>query len=245
MTSWSRPRHRFRQALAAGAIAAACLHAAPLAAQAPLGPIPAQEELRYSVYWPSGLSFGTAEFRARFTDPGWRFEFELQASLPRIEINDRVVSRADSQMCGQEFEKHILHGSKRANELLRFRPNVVERINLQRAEESRPSVIPVQDCARDALAFLYFLRTELAAGRIPPPSTVFFGAGYRIRLEHSQTRWLTWDGERQLTDEIRVSVRGPASEHELSAYFGRDDSRAPLLFQMQFDADRFTMRLQE
>ncbi|MCY4536505.1 MAG: DUF3108 domain-containing protein, partial [Bryobacterales bacterium] len=144
-----------------------------------------------------------------------------------------------------EFEKHILHGSKRANELLRFRPNVVERINLQRAEESRPSVIPVQDCARDALAFLYFLRTELAAGRIPPPSTVFFGAGYRIRLEHTQTRWLTWDGERQLTDEIRVSVRGPASEHELSAYFGRDDSRAPLLFQMQFDADRFTMRLQE
>ena len=203
------------------------------------------EELRYSIYWPSGLSFGSALFKARFTDPGWRFEFDLQASLPKIEVNDRAVSRSDAQLCGQEFEKHILHGSKRASELLRFRPNVVERINLQRAEEQRPGTTPVQDCARDALAFLYFLRTELAAGRIPPTDTVFFGAAYRVRLEHAQARWLTWDGERQLTDEIRVSVRGPGSEHELSAFFARDESRTPLLFRMQFDAETFTMRLQE
>ena len=245
MTSWSKLKPSFRQALAAGTLAATCLHLAPLAAQAPPGPIPTDEELRYSIYWPSGLSFGSALFKARFTDPGWRLEFDLQASLPKIEVNDRAVSRSDSQLCGQEFEKHILHGGKRANELLRFRPNVVERINLERAEEQRPGVTPVQDCARDALAFLYFLRTELAAGRIPPADTVFFGAGYRVRLEHAQSRWLIWDGERQLADEIRVSIRGPGSEHELSAFFDRDESRVPLLFRMQFDAETFTMRLQE
>ncbi len=245
MTSWSRPKPRFLQALSAAALAAASLQQAPVAAQAPPGPIPASEELRYSIHWPSGLGFGSALFKARFTDPGWRFEFDLKASLPKIEINDRAVSRSDEQMCGQEFTKHILHDNKRANELLRFRPNAVERINLEEAGEARPGVTPVKDCARDALAFLYFLRTELAAGRIPPPSTVFFGAGYRVRLEHAQTRWLIWDGQRQLADEIRVSVRGPGSEHELSAYFGRDESRAPLLFRMQFDDESFTMRLLE
>ena len=245
MTFWSRLRPSSRQALAACAFVAGYLHLAPLAAQGPAGPIPSDEELHYSIHWPSGLSFGSALFKARFTDPGWRFEFDLQASLPKLEVNDRAVSRSDSQLCGQEFEKHILHGPKRANELLRFRPNAVERFNLQRAEETRPGVTPVQDCARDALAFLYFLRTELAAGRIPPPDTVFFGAGYRVRLEHAQSRWLLWDGERQLADEIQVSVRGPGSEHELSVFFGRDQSRAPLLFRMQFDTETFTMRLQE
>lgn len=201
--------------------------------------------MRYSINWPSGLGFGSALFKARFTDPGWRFEFDLRASLPKIEINDRAVSRTGGRMCGLEFTKHILHGNKRANELLRFRPKTVERINLEGGEQARPGVTQVQDCARDALAFLYFLRVQLAAGRIPPPSTVFFGAGYRVELEHAQTRWLIWDGQRQLADEIRVSVRGPGSEHDLSAYFGRDESRVPLLFRMQFDEESFTMRLQE
>ncbi len=217
----------------------------PLAAQAPLGPVPTQEELRYALAWPSGLSFGSASFRAQFAEPGWRFEFELQASLPEIEINDRAISRTDSRMCGQEFEKYILHGHRRASERLRFRPGSVERVNLEQAAPGQPGAMPARDCARDALAFVYFLRTELAAGRIPPPGTVYFGAGYQVRLKHAQARWLAWGGERRLADEIRVSLRGPASEHELSAYFGRDEARAPLLFQMRFDAGKFTLRLQE
>ena len=245
MTSWSKRRPEPLRALAASAAAIAFLHSGAVLAQEAQPGFPATEELRYTISWPSGLSVGTADFKARWTDPGWRFELTLRASLPKLEIDDRFISSADAQMCSQEFEKHMRHGDKRASELLRFRADAVERTNLERADQESPGLRPIRGCARDALSFLYFVRTELASGRIPPPATVHFGAGYVLSLELAETRWLTWDGERQLADRIRVAVRGPQAEHRFSAYFGRDEWRVPLLFRMTFGEDEFLMRLAE
>ncbi len=203
------------------------------------------EQLTYSIAWPSGLSVGSADFKARYVDPGWRFEMTLRASLPDIEIDDAYVSRTDAATCSFEFEKHARHGAKRTHEFLRFGPNAVERINLENEGRSGPGIVPVSGCARDALAFLYYLRKDLAAGRVPPPADIFFGAGYGLELEYAQTRRLIWDGERRLVDEIRAVVRGPASKHEFSVYFGRDEARTPLLFRVEFEGTPFTMLLKE
>ena len=203
------------------------------------------EQLRYSVDWPSGLSAGTAEFEARFLDPGWRFEATLRASHPKSEIDDRFISETDGQLCSRRFEKHIRHGRKRASELLRFGLQQLERTNLERLGEEQPGSKAVRSCAQDALAFLYFVRAELAAGRIPPTATVHFGAGYNLQLEHAQERWLLWEGERRLVDEIHVSVRGPQAQHALSVYFDRSEHRVPVLFGLTLDATNFTMRLVE
>ncbi len=203
------------------------------------------EFLQFSLDWPSGLSAGVAEFEARFLDPGWRFEATVRASHPKLEIDDRFISETDGQLCSQRFEKHIRHGNRRASELLRFSGDTVERTNLERAGEERPGTARAGNCARDALAFVYFLRSELAAGRIPAEGTVHFGAGYGVRLEHAQERWLVWEGERQLVDEVHVSVSGPQAAHAVSAFFGRTEGRQPLLFRMTLDETGFTMRLLE
>ena len=206
-------------------------------------PIPDEERLVYSIAWPSGLSVGRAEFRARNLDPGWRFELTMSASLPSIEIDDAFRSRTDSATCSIEFEKHARHGERRAHESLRFRSGSLERINLEADAAPGSGIVPTEECARDALAFLYFLRADLAAGRVPPASRVYFGAGYRLELELEETRRLVWDGERRLVDEIRAVIRGPASEHELSAFFDRDEARTPLIYRMEFDGTPFTMQL--
>ncbi len=203
------------------------------------------EVLEYSLDWPSGLSAGTAEFEARFLDPGWRFEATVRASHPKAEIDDRFISQTDGQLCSRSFEKHIRHGRKRASELLRFAGGQLDRTNLERVGEERPGTTRTAECARDALTFVYFLRLELAAGRIPPAATVYFGAGYNIRLEHAQERWLAWEGQRRLVDEVHVSVRGPKAEHQFSAFFDRSEGRLPLLFGMTLDETDFTMRLLE
>ena len=162
-----------------------------------------------------------------------------------IEIDDAFRSITDASACSTQFEKHIRHGSKRAHESLRFGSNSVERTNLVSESFERPGTSPVSGCAYDALAFLYYLRKDLADGRIAPPGRVFFGAGYEVELEYAQTRRLFWAGQRRLTDEIRVSVRGPASKHEFSVYFGRDEARTPLLIHAEFEGTLFTMQLLE
>lgn len=226
--------------LGASLAIAATLQAQPAPATFPNG-----EYLQYSLDWPSGLSAGTAEFEARFTDPGWRFEATVVASHPKLQIDNRFISRTDGGLCSIEFEKHIRHGTKRANELLRFRDGQLERTNLERAGEEPPGVSTVARCARDALSFFYFVRRELASGRIPPSATVHFGAGYSLRMDHASERRLIWEGQRRLVDEIRVSVRGDQAEHSFFGYFDREAGRLPLLFAVTLDGTTFTMRLRE
>ena len=219
--------------------------ASPLSPQEAGVPFPEDERLRYMVAWPSGLGFGSAEFHARQAEPGWRFEMKLQASLPEMEIDDAFRSRANTDLCSSEFQKHVRHGKKRAHELLRFGPTSVERTNLDTELREDPGTVPVNGCTRDALVFLYHLRRDLASGRIPPATEVFFGAGYRVAMEYAQTRWLAWNGERRLSDEITLEVRGPASKHAFAIHFGRDAARTPLLFRVEFEGEQFTMRLVE
>ena len=219
--------------------------APPLSAQDAGAPFPEDERLRYVVAWPSGLGFGSAEFHARQAEPGWRFEMKLQASLPEMEIDDVFLSRTNPELCSSEFQKHVRHGKKRAHELLRFGPTAVERRNLDTELREAPGTTPVSGCTQDALGFLYHLRRNLASGRIPPATQVFFGAGYRVAMEYAQTRWLAWNGERRLSDEITLEVRGPASKHAFAIHFGRDPARTPLLFTVEFEGEQFTMRLVE
>ena len=216
-----------------------------LAAQESRFPFPANEELAYSIAWPSGLTVGTAEFRARRSDPGWRFEMKIRASVPKIEIDDAFVSRTDELLCSLNFEKHIRHGTKRAHEILRFGEGALYRTNLEARGRAVPGTAPIAECARDALATIYSLRRDLAAGRIPPPEEIYFGAAYRLQLEYRQTRGLAWGSDRHLADEIRIEVRGPASHHAFSAFFGQDAARTPLLFVVEFEDGPFTMKLLE
>ena len=216
-----------------------------LAGQETRFPFPAQEELAYSIAWPSGLAVGSAELRARHTDPGWRFELRIRASVPKIEIDHAFVSRTDELLCSLEFEKHIRHGTKRGHESLRFGEGTLRRTNLEANGRAVGSTAPIADCARDALATIFSLRRDLAAGRIPPPEEIYFGAAYRLQLEYKQTRWLAWDSDRRLADEIRIDVRGPDSHHVFSAFFGRGAERTPLLFIVEFEDGPFTIKLIE
>ncbi len=211
----------------------------------PASPIPDSEQLMYTIAWPSGLPVGRASLRARTLDPGWRFEMTLRATLPSIEIDDVFVTRTDSDLCSEVFEKHVRHGERRAHESLRFGPGLVERFNLEAPAQEAPGRTASGDCARDALAFLYYLRQDLAAGRIPSAGSIFFGAAYRIRLRFVRPRRLTMGEDSRLADEFRAVVEGPASRHEFSVFMGQDEARKPLLFRMEFDEGTFSMQLDE
>lgn len=203
------------------------------------------ERLRYEVVWPSGLGLGEAEFQAQTRASGWDFELTLKASLPTLEINDSYRSFTDSELCSQEFEKAILHGGKTANEKLVFdqQAHQVERETMTPAGPGGKSTLTAPPCAKDALAFLYFLRQSLMLGRIPPPDDFYFGAGYLVSLTFAETLQLPTPRGEQEADKILVDITGPSSHHNFEVYFAKNTARTPLLVRVPFSIGAFSLKL--
>ena len=64
------------------------------------------------------------------------------------------------------------------------------------------------------LTFLFFVRSELGQGRVPPPQTVLFGPGYPIQLEY--------------TGRQSVAVSGVATDSDKVICDHSTEKRAPI-----------------
>ncbi len=105
------------------------------------------------------------------------------------------------------------------------------------------SEIATPVCAKDPLAYLFFVRQELRAGRIPSAQPVYYGAGYQVRLETSGTQSIR-SGEAMVeADRVIGTVKGPVTESKFEMLFARDAVRTPLLFKVPFVVGTITMEL--
>ena len=220
----------------------ACLFVTPLFPQAPT--FSDGERLIYDITWPSGLSLGETEFLARANAAGWAFEATITATLPTLEIRDEYHSKADSGLCSSEFEKNAKHGDTKIREGVEFDQtnHRATRKSLGGRGESEFAIPP---CARDGLAFLYFLRQQLAAGRIPPPDDINFGAQYQISVTYLESVEIVVAGARRRADRILVDLTGPKSQHGFEILFGQDAARTPLLMHIPFEMGTFSLRLSQ
>lgn len=217
-------------------------------ATAETGPPADGETLRYSVNWPSGLPLGEGEFRAAKVATGedpsaaqWRFSMTLEAGLPGFEISDQYRSLASADLCSLEFEKHVRHGRRKAAERTVF--DAARGVATRQTLGGGKSELSIPACARDGLAFLYFLRRELSRGRLPGPQKIFFGAPYEIRLEYGGRHTVRLHEERLPADRLIASVTGKASQVTFELFFSTDGARTLLLARAPFPLGNFTMEL--
>ena len=214
------------------------------AEQPPSTPFKNGEVLRYEVVWPTGLSLGEAEFRATSSQSGWKFHAELTASLPNFEVLDEYAAEADHSLCSKTLNKDSLHGSRQTHEEITFdqKARTAKRESLGGGGVSELTVPP---CARDALTALYALRSDLAAGRIPPPDDLVFGALYGVVVTYAETRLVDVAGEKREADRLLVDISGPEANHHFEIFIGKDDARTPLLVKVPFDLGVFSLKLVE
>jgi hypothetical protein len=200
------------------------------------------ESLNYNLNWPSGLSLGEAQIGASRAAPGkWEFLLKLDASLPAFPIVDRYRSVAENDFCSVELEKETQHGARKGKEKTTF--------DSQSGTATRTTVnggkseFKIPACARDAVAFLYHLRRELASGRIPPAQTVYFGAAYNVRFEYGGVQNVRVGEERIEADRVKVTVKGPAASHGFEVFFQRDALRTPVLARIPAALGIFSLEL--
>jgi len=206
-------------------------------------PFQAGERLRYDVVWPSGLTLGEATFTADAETGGWAFRAQIRASLPNFEIRENHQARADGALCSKELVKDAERGTKAVKETVIFDQ---ARGKAERStEKGGASEFEIPPCMRDGLTYLYFLRQDLARGRIPPPDDLNFGGQYAVTVTYAESRKIEAAGKLQEADRILIDLMGPASSHSFEVFFSKDDARKPLVIQVPFDMGTFSLRLVE
>ena len=204
------------------------------------------ESLRYSINWQSGLSLGEGELVSSAAPlPGEKqleFALTLDASVPGFLLRDRYRSRSTPALCSLELSKEFAHGSRKGAEKESF-DQQSNRVTRQTLPGGGKSTFPTAACAKDALTFLQFLRSELAQGRVAPPQAVVFGAPYDIRAEYKGTEQVTVSGQRSESDRIALAIKGPASNVNVDVYFARDPGRTPLLAKFPTPLGVFSVEL--
>lgn len=205
------------------------------------------EQLRYNINWPSGLSLGEAELGSSLQKPAadaaprLHLEFDVDAAVPGFAVTDRYSSEASPDFCSVEFQRKATHGQKKIDEKTTFDKQAGTAT--RETAGGGKSELKTSSCGRDALAFLYYVRRELSQGRIPPPQTVFFGGPYEVRLAFAGTQTIRL-GDRQVeADRVTTSVKGKASDITFDVFFLKDAARTPALVRVPLALGMFSMEL--
>lgn len=200
------------------------------------------ESLHYSINWPSGLSLGEARMQSSGQADRWSFAFSLDASIPGFTASDSYQAVAAGDFCSVEFFKQFTHGKRKAEERTTFdaQSGAAKRETLGGGGKSD---LTVPACARDALTFFYYLRRELAQGRLPGPQTVYFGAPYQVRIEFAGTQQIRVNDKPMEADRVGITYKGPASLGAFELFFSHDAARTPVLARVPLAKQVFTMEL--
>jgi len=205
------------------------------------------EQLRYSINWPSGLSLGEAQLTASSPksadngSPHFQFSFDLDAGVPGFSVTDRYHSKAVDDFCSTEFDRTTKHGPKKTDEKLVF--DAHEGTVTRETVGGGKTDTSVSSCARDALTFLYYVRRELSQGRIPQAQQVFFGSQYEIRLDFTGTQTIRIGDKPVEAERLNASARGPSSSISFEVFFLKDRARTPALVRVPLPLGTFSMEL--
>ncbi len=199
--------------------------------------------LTYSINWPSGLSLGQMTLDSAKDNNNWNLSLSVDASVPGYAVRDDYKSIATPDLCSTEFDKTFAHGQHKNQETLQFdqQSHTVTR----ETSNGGKSETPIGTCARDPLAFIQFLRQQLAAGTLPAQQQVVYGALYDVRVEYSGTQTIQFGEQKVEADRVVARIKGPASDVSVEIFFSRDPARTPLVAKIPVPLGTFSVELQK
>jgi hypothetical protein len=199
------------------------------------------ESLHYNVNWPSGLSLGEADLTSSMGDSSLNFTFRMDASVPGFAVSENVSSSATPEFCSIELRKQGTRGKRKIDERTEFDSAKLKATRM--TEGGGKSELSTSPCAKDALAFVYFIRRELAAGRLPAQQKVYYGGAYGVHVTFAGTQQIPIGGEGVAADKLTATIKGPVTEITADLFFAKDASRTLLLVHVPLAVGKFSMEL--
>lgn len=201
------------------------------------------EDLSYSVNWPSGLNLGDAHLRATHSGKDWNFSFSLDAGVPGYSVKDSYKASAVPDFCSVSFDRDTVHGSHtvKEKETIDRDRSLATRVTL--TKDGGKSDFPVPICAKDALTYLFYARRELGQGRVPGAQKILMGNMYEIRMDYVGPQTISADGKQLQTDKMTCTVKTASSEYKFDTWYARDPARTLLRVTVPLSLGSFSMEL--
>jgi hypothetical protein len=217
--------------------AALSFGAEPAANQPALKGFPfTDEDLNYSINWPTGASLGEAHLHAKHSGANWNFSLTLDAGMPGFALKDTYRADMVPDFCSVSFDRSTSHGSHTSAEH--------ETIDRERATAMHNKVdIPVPACVKDALTYLFYSRREMGQGRVPAAQEILFGALHTIRVDYVGAPMISVGGKQVQSDKVTCTIGIGSSDYMFEVYYARDAARTPLLITAPFAVGKFSMEL--
>lgn len=216
-----------------------------VSASVPKNPMPKSETLRYAINWPSGLTLGegtlTSTFNGKDGAETWSFSLNLEAAIPGFPIKETAKSTATPAYCSLDLEKQWLRGKHRGDEKTTF--DDTKLTATRKTNNGGTSDLSTPRCAKDALAYLFFVRKELAQGRLPAVQKVYYGAPYQVTVVYKGTQKMHVGDENGDVDRLETTIKGPSSDLTFDMFFARDSARTPILVRLPLSMGKFTLEL--
>ncbi len=201
------------------------------------------EDLAYSINWPSGITLGEAHLHAKHAGAKWNFTFTVDAGVPGFQVKDAYRGESTAEFCSASFDRNTSHGTRKTEEKETIDRNRGVATRVTTKGDGGTSDIPVPDCVKDALTYLFFTREELGQGRVPAAQKILFGGLYQMTLAYAGAPMIPVAGKQVQSDEVLCTVKGPASDFKFEMYFARDPARTPLLVKVPLAMGAFSMEL--
>jgi hypothetical protein len=201
------------------------------------------EDLNYSVNWPSGISLGDAHLHAKHSGVEWSFLLSIEAGVPGYAVKDTYKSIAVPDFCSTSFERDAFHGAHHVQEqetIDRDR-SVATRVTLPKGGGKSEFSVPV--CVKDALTYLFYARRELGQGRVPSVQKILMGGLYEIRLDYAGAPIISIDNKQVQSDKVICTIKAGSSEYKFDTYYARDAARTLLLVNAPLAMGSFSMEL--
>lgn len=214
-------------------------------AAAPVEPKAVTETLRFEVTWPSGLSLGEGEMTSTFDGAKHDMSFKVEAAVPGFAVVESATSVATPNFCSLEFNKSSERGKRKAEEQTIFDAGKLtaarKTLKIGTAKSDGKSEMKIGSCPKDALTFLYFLRRELVAGRLPASQPVYYGGPYPVRVQYIGTQSVRSGAEMIEADKLTATIKNASGEFAVSLLFARDAKRTPISVTIPVAVGKFTV----
>jgi hypothetical protein len=209
------------------------------AASASAAPFHTGENLSYSGQWLSlkdviGAQLGANDDRAFNGHSAWHFQAQLQTKNPLryvLPVDDHFDSySAHSDLAGQQFELHLNEGAKNENHILRLTPS-------QTPLAAGAIQLQVIRGTRDALGFLYYLRTVNWQQTTEVRSPVFDGRkvyDVRATVVTPRSDLTVAAGKYSATGlSVRVFMNGKElPDTKITLWIAQDAAHTPVLIEL-------------
>jgi hypothetical protein len=216
--------------------------AAPVAPQSLTGFPFTDEDLNYSINWPTGIGLGDAHLHAKHSGANWKFELTLEAGVPGFTLKDTYRSDTVPDYCSTSFDRSISHGSRTTleRETVDRERGIVTRTF---SKDGSKSDLPAPACVKDALAYLFYARTELGQGRVPVAQDILFGGLHPISVVYVGGPIISVNQKQVQSDQVTCTFKIGAADYSFDVYFARDAARTPLLITVPLAMGKFSMEL--